>query len=90
MAMRQSRLLEHPRGTPCPGQRRQRTGLQIEPPSRWGSNDSWHHFRRELEALLQHHRDDPTLQHYIAAADQVIAWRDTVPPQDRFWATDRP
>jgi len=90
MAMRQSRLLEHPRCSPCFRHLRRRTGLQIEPPSRWGSDDSWHRFRHELEALLQHHRDDPSLPHYIAAADQVIAWRDTVPPQDRFWAADRP
>jgi len=87
--MRQSRLLEHPQCSPR-FRRGSSTGLQIEPPSRWGSTGAWRRFRDSLASLQPHYRDDPTLPLYIAAADQVIAWRDTVPAQDWFWAADRP
>jgi hypothetical protein len=39
-------------------------------------------------SLLPQYRHDPNLPHYIDAADQVISWRDTVPPQQRFWAEE--
>jgi hypothetical protein len=86
--MRQPWILQHPSTTPDPGQWRW-PGLLIEPPGRWSSTRSWQEFGDELACLLRAYPGDPNLPLYIAAADTVIAWRATVPAEDRFWADDR-
>ena len=87
--MHQHWILQHPCPAPDPGRLHRPIGLLIEPPGRLSSTRSWRQFRDEMVLLLRARPSDPTVPLYLDAADTIIAWRDTVPPEGRFWAEDR-
>ncbi len=61
----------------------------IHPPSRLSTTASWISFRdRTLIPLIQQRPDDPNLPKFLQQAEAVLAWRATVPPEDRFWKAD--
>jgi hypothetical protein len=79
-------IARHPSAIP---QERRPSPLLIEPPGRFSATRHWQQFRDELSSLLPAYAGDPNLPQYLKTADQVIAWRATVPPEGRFWAEER-
>jgi hypothetical protein len=79
-------IARHPSSIP---EERRWSPLLIEPPGRFSATRRWQQFRDELARLLPAYAGDPNLPQYLKTADQVIAWRATVPPEGRFWAVDR-
>jgi hypothetical protein len=58
----------------------------IHPPSKLGSTAAWLDFRdKTLLPAIQDWPDDPNLPNFLKRVEAILAWRETVPPQDRFW-----
>lgn len=81
---RKARLyLEHP--AECPELIRPLPYL-IHPPSKLGSTAAWIAFRDETLLPMIHERpDDPNLPNFLRQVEAILAWRATVPEEDRFW-----
>jgi hypothetical protein len=81
---RKARLfLEHPSG--CPKIIGTLPYL-IDPPGSWSTTDSWIRFRdKTLLPMMRHDPDDPNLPNFIRQVERILAWRATVPVEDRFW-----
>ena len=63
----------------------------IHPPSRLSTTASWILFRdKTLIPLIQQRPEDPNLPKFLSQANAILAWRATVPPEDRFWKADPP
>lgn len=60
----------------------------LDPPGRLSATASWINFRRELADLMAARPDDPNFPRYAAQAEKVLAWRATIPAEDRFWRPD--
>ena len=58
----------------------------IHPPSKLASSASWRAFRdRTLLPSIQEEPDDPNLPRFLHQVEVILAWRATVPLEDRFW-----
>ena len=58
----------------------------IHPPSRLSSTASWVSFRdKTLLPMIRHDPDDPNLPNFLRQVESILAWRATVPAEDRFW-----
>ncbi len=58
----------------------------IHPPSKLAATSSWLEFRdKTLLPMIQHSPDDPNLPNFLRQAERILAWRATVPPENRFW-----
>jgi hypothetical protein len=58
----------------------------IHPPAKLSATASWLRFRdKTLLPIIESHPDDPNLRHFLRQVENILAWRNTVPPQDRFW-----
>lgn len=79
-------LLEHPDESPEP------IGILpylIHPPSRMSSTARWVKFKdRTLVPLIRSMPEDPNLPRFLEQVETILAWRATVPAQDRFWKAD--
>lgn len=61
----------------------------IHPPSRMSSTAKWIAFRdKTLRPLLLDRPDDPFLPLFLRQVEAILAFRATVPEQDRFWKSD--
>lgn len=81
---RKARLfLEHPSGSP------KLIGTLpylIDPTGKWSATASWISFRdRTLLPMMQLDPDDPNLPNFLRQVELILAWRATVPAEDRFW-----
>lgn len=79
-------LLQHPDESPeIPGV----LPYLIDPPSRMSSTSRWIAFRdKTLHPLLLDRPDDPFLPLFLRQVEAILAFRATVPEQDRFWKSD--
>ena len=58
----------------------------IHPPGRFSATDSWIRFRdKTLLPMMQDSPDDPNLPNFLRQVEIILAWRETVSPEDRFW-----
>lgn len=58
----------------------------IHPPGKLGSTAAWLEFRDEtLLPMIEAMPDDPNLRSFLKQAEKILAWRETVPAEDRFW-----
>jgi hypothetical protein len=58
----------------------------IHPPGRFSATDSWIRFRdRTLLPMMQDDPEDPNLPNFLRQVERILAWRATVPKEDRFW-----
>ena len=61
----------------------------FEPPSELASTREWLKFRDEiLRPLLAGYPHDPNLPNLLRQTNVILAWRETVAPEDRFWRSD--
>ena len=58
----------------------------IHPPSKFSATASWIRFRdKTLLPMMERRPDDPNLPNFLRQVEKILAWRATVPPEDRFW-----
>jgi hypothetical protein len=58
----------------------------IHPPGKLSATASWIRFRdKTLLPMMEHRPDDPNLGNYLRQVESILAWRTSVPAQDRFW-----
>ena len=72
-----------PSGTPerLPG----KVMYMINDPGVLGSTRKWQHFRDDMAARAVAVPEDPNFAAYVAAADELLAWRGKIAPEDEFW-----
>jgi hypothetical protein len=62
----------------------------IHPPSKLSSTASWISFRdKTLLPMMKERPDDPNLPNFLRQVEEVLAWRATIAPEDRFWRPDQ-
>lgn len=58
----------------------------IHPPGKLSATASWIRFRdKTLLPMIRHRPDDPNLPNFLRQVETILAWRATVPAEDRFW-----
>jgi hypothetical protein len=58
----------------------------IHPPGKLSATASRLHFRdKTLLPMIQNRPDDPNLPNFLKQVETILAWRASVPAQDRFW-----
>ena len=58
----------------------------IHPPGKFSATASWIRFRdKTLLPKMKYRPDDPNLPNFLKQVEAILAWRATVPPEDRFW-----
>jgi hypothetical protein len=58
----------------------------IDPPGKWSATASWIRFRdKTLLPMMQRDPDDPNLPNFLRQVEIILAWRETIPVEDRFW-----
>lgn len=58
----------------------------IHPPGKLSATASWLRFRdKTLLPMIERRPDDPNLQNLLTQVENILAWRATVPAEDRFW-----
>lgn len=58
----------------------------IHPPGKLSATASWNAFRdMTLLPMMQARPDDPNLPSFLKQVETILAWRATVPAEDRFW-----
>lgn len=81
-----SRLYAHP--DECP----EGLGLLpflIHPPSRMSATSAWIRFRdRTLRPLRAENPTDPAFGMFLEQVAAILAFRESVPPEERFWKAD--
>ncbi len=78
-----SRYIEHP--DECPELAGPLPYL-IHPPSKLAATSSWLGFRdNTLLPMIRQSPNDPDLPNFLKQAERILAWRATVPPENRFW-----
>ncbi len=83
---RQRLYFEHP--DPCPDVSGPMSYL-IHPPSRSAATRSWHDFRdRTLLPMIAARPEDTNLPRFLARVETILAWREQIPEEDRFWKPD--
>lgn len=61
----------------------------IHPPSKLASTERWRDFRdRTLLPLIEARPENPHLPLFLAQAEKVLAWRETIPPERCIWTAD--
>ncbi len=61
----------------------------VNPPSRFGSDAKWMRFRdRCVIPMMAADPDHPDWPRYLAQVEAILAWRASIPPEDRFWRQD--
>jgi hypothetical protein len=76
--------LQHPEGSP--DELIGTPDYLMHPPSKLSSTASWEAFRdKTLLPMIEHRPDDPNLPNYLKQVEEVLAWRATISPADRFW-----
>jgi len=61
----------------------------IHPPSRLAPTASWLRFRdKTVLPAMARRPDDPNLPRFLAQVETVLAWRATIPAEQRFWKAD--
>jgi hypothetical protein len=57
----------------------------IHPPGKLSATASWLRFRdKTLLPMIKHSPDDPNLPNFLRQVEIILAWRTTVPAEDRF------
>jgi len=81
---RKARLyLEHPDESP---ELAGRLPYLIHPPGKLSTTDSWMRFRdKTLLPMIERCPDDANLPNFLRQVEIILAWRATVPSEDRFW-----
>ncbi len=80
------RYFEHP--DPCPETLEPMPYL-IHPPGRNAATRSWIDFRdRTVLPMIEVHPDDANLPRFLARAEEILAWREKIRPEERFWKPD--
>jgi hypothetical protein len=78
--------LQHPEEDPEP------VGVRnylIHPPSKLSSTARWIEFRdKTLLPLNRDRPEDVYIQNFLNQVAIILAWRDGVPQEDRFWRAD--
>ena len=59
-----------------------------ESPNPLASTARWQGYRDSLERFAHAHPDDPNFPVMVAAAEDLLIWRDAIAPEDRFWKPD--
>jgi len=61
----------------------------VDPPSPMASSAKLRDFRDRCAIPMMRSRpDDPNWPAFLQQVDIVLAWRETIPPEDRFWKPD--
>jgi hypothetical protein len=75
--------LQHPEDAP------EEIGVRnflIHQPSKLSSTAAWLAFRdKTLLPMIEHRPDDRNLRNFLKQVGDVLAWRDTIAPEERFW-----
>jgi hypothetical protein len=78
------RYFEQPDGMPDGVHPRPPLLMCINPPSRIASSATWRHFRDDMAEASDH----PYYAALVVAVDDLLAWREAVPADERFWKPD--
>jgi hypothetical protein len=58
----------------------------IHPPSKLSPTAAWIAFRdRTLLPMIEERPGDRNLPNFLRQVEEVLAWRETIAPEDRFW-----
>lgn len=58
----------------------------VNPPSKFRSDAKWRHFRDTcVIPMIEANPDDPNWPLRLAQIEKILAWRASVPAEDRFW-----
>jgi hypothetical protein len=58
----------------------------IHPPGKLSATASWLRFRdKTLLPMIERRPDDPNLPNFLTQVESILAWRATVPAENRFW-----
>lgn len=61
----------------------------IHPPSRMSATSAWIRFRDEtLRPLRAENPTDPAFGMFLEQVAAILAFRESVPPEERFWKAD--
>ncbi len=61
----------------------------VNPPSRFRSDAKWIHFRDTcVVPMIEACPDNPNWPRYLAQIEKILAWRASIPVEDRFWKPD--
>jgi hypothetical protein len=83
---KQRRYFEHP--DPCPDLSEPLPYL-IHPPSRSAATRRWLDFRdRTVLPMIKVHPEDANLPRFLAQVEAILAWREKIVPEERFWKPD--
>ena len=63
-------------------------GGLYENPDSLASTARWQAYRDMLERFAEMHPDDPNFPVMVAAAEDLLAWREAIALEDRFWTPD--
>ena len=63
-------------------------GGLYENPDRLASTARWQGYRDALKGFAATHPDDPNFPVMVAAAEDLLTWREAISPEDRFWRPD--
>lgn len=57
----------------------------INPPSHRAPTEKWQRFRADMAARAEARPDDPNFAAIVETVDALLAWREAVPVDERFW-----
>jgi hypothetical protein len=61
----------------------------IHPPGKFSATARFIDFRdRTVRPMIEQNPADPNLPRFLAQVEAVLAWRASVPAEDRFWRAD--
>jgi len=61
----------------------------VHPPSKLSATARWNDFRdRTLLPMIRHRPEDVNLPRFLEQVEIILAWREGVVPEDRFWKAD--
>lgn len=61
----------------------------IHPPSKLSATARWIAFRdKTVIPMIAAEPDDPNLPNFLKQVEAILAWRATIPPEERFWKAD--
>jgi hypothetical protein len=86
LSPKQRLYFEHP--DPCPDISEPLSYL-IHPPGRNAATRSWLDFRdRTLLPMIAARPEDANLPRFLARVEAILAWRENIRPEERFWKPD--
>ena len=63
-------------------------GYRLGNPGRFHSSAIWRQYCKDLDDGAERHPGDETFPAYKRTAELVLAWREKIRPEDRYWRPD--